>query len=118
MYFIFLSFRTSSNEIPETSIQATTLHEDEVTSSSIDEKSVSTSETDQDLRTFLNSLTTHLLPDLSTSFDEETEDESISQGDQIVDSIVQKSIEETKEESIQSQDRISKDQIETVDETK
>jgi uncharacterized protein (DUF1919 family) len=101
-----------------------------VLSSSIDEKNRSTSETNQDLRAFLNSLTTHLLPDLSTAFDEETEDEQsfipetrsteepIFKGDQIVDFIVQKSLEEAKEEWIESQDRLPSDQIETVDEKK
>jgi len=101
-----------------------------VLSSSIDEKNRSTSETNQDLRAFLNSLTTHLLPDLSKAFDEETEDEQsfipetssteepIFQGDQIVDFIVKKSLEEAKEEWIESQDRLPSDQIETVDEKK
>jgi hypothetical protein len=74
--------------------------------STIEEKSVSTSGTDQDLRSFLNSLTTHLLPDLSTSFDEETDDEKSSVSEP-------KAIEETKEESSQSQDRIRSDQSET-----
>lgn len=129
-YFIFLLFRTLPKEIQEISISSTTVHEDEVVSSSLDEKSISTSETDQDLRSFLNSLAAHLLPELPTSFDDETEDEQsfksetksveepISQGDQIVDSMVQKSIEEANEEWNQSQDRIPSDQIKTVDETK
>ncbi len=58
-----------SQDIPEVSI---TVPQTEVLSSTMDE-------TNQDLRTFLNTLTTHLLPDLRTSFDEETtEDERSS----------------------------------------
>jgi len=126
-YFRFLLFRTSPKEIQETSISSNNVHEDEVVPSSLDEKNTSTSETDQDLRSFLNSLATHLLPELPTSFDDETEDEQsvksetksvISQEDQNVDSMIAKSIEEAKEEWNQSQDRIPSDQIKTVDETK
>jgi hypothetical protein len=70
-------------------------------------------------------LTTHLLPELPTSFDEETEDEqssrsepnsaeeTISQKGQVVDSTLRKSIDDAKEEWTELNDRISSDQIET-----
>ncbi len=70
------------------------------------------------------------MPDLQTFLDEEPEDEHLfmsetksteeptSQEDQIVDSIVQQSIDKVEEERNQSQDDIRLNQIETVIETK
>ena len=65
----------------------------------MEEHSELTSETDPDFRSFLNTLTTHLLPDLSTSFDEETEEdrsfeEPKSQEDPTVDTEVQQSFDQ------------------------
>ena len=99
----------------------------EIILSSTNESDRSTSENDQDLRSFLSSLTAHLMPELSTTFDEETEDEQSSmseiisseeptlQEDQIVDSIVQRSIDDAKGELMQFYDAILSDQIQTVD---
>jgi hypothetical protein len=67
---------TKSKDIPEESIQSITVPETEIVSSTMDENSALNNETDPDLQSFLNTLTTHLLPDLRTSFNEETtEDE-------------------------------------------
>lgn len=65
----------------------------------MEEQSALTSDTDPDLRSFLNTLTTHLLPDLSTSFDEETEEERSfeepkSREDPTVDAEVQQSFDQ------------------------
>jgi hypothetical protein len=88
--------------------------------SSFDEKSLSSSEADHDLRSFLNSLTTHLMPELPTSFDEDrlsTEDEqssmsepkstedAIPQDSQITASLVQKSNDNAKELLTHSHDQ-------------
>lgn len=61
----------------------------------MEEQSASTSEIDVGLRSFLNTLTTHLLPDLSTTFDEETDEELPSQQDQSEASQQQKSADQT-----------------------
>lgn len=66
----------------------------------MEEENALTSETNADLRSFLNTLTTHLLPDLSTSFDEETEEERSfeepkSREDPTIDSEVQQSFDQS-----------------------
>jgi hypothetical protein len=65
------------------------------------------------------------MPELPTSFDEDTEDdqslmsesksyeERISQEDHVEDSVVQKSIEDAKDEWTQSHDRMPSDETET-----
>ncbi|CAF3497813.1 unnamed protein product [Rotaria sordida] len=111
---------TSLEKTPETSIP-TNISDEKKQSLFKDQTS---SENDEELRSMLNSITAHLMPELPR-YDDETEDEQsllsepksseepISQDDQSVDSIVQKSIEDAKELWTQSHDQIG-----TVDQTK
>ncbi|CAF4554913.1 unnamed protein product [Rotaria sp. Silwood1] len=128
------------HQLPEDSLETTkTLlektDETSIPTSISEEKNISLpqdktrSENDRELRSMLNSITAHLMPELPR-FDEETEDEQsfmsetksseepISQDDQSMDSIVQKSIEDAKELWVPSHDHIPSDQIESSNQTK
>ncbi|CAF4522387.1 unnamed protein product [Rotaria sp. Silwood1] len=128
------------HQLPEDSLETTKTSLEKTDETSIptsisEEKNISLpqdktrSENDRELRSMLNSITAHLMPELPR-FDEETEDEQsfmsetksseepISQDDQSMDSIVQKSIEDAKELWVPSHDHIPSDQIESSNQTK
>lgn len=104
--------------------------QDEKSPSSQDVVTESVTSSDQDLRSFLNSLTAHLMPELSTTLDDETEDEQsfmsetksseepISIEDQVADSLMLKSLEDVKEQWAHLGEQISSDDIEGLDEIK
>jgi hypothetical protein len=72
------SINVSESQLPSNVSQdispvSITVPQTEILTSTIDQNN----ETNQDLRTFLNTLTTHLLPDLRTQFEEETTDDQL-----------------------------------------
>ncbi|CAF3882125.1 unnamed protein product, partial [Rotaria sp. Silwood2] len=128
------------HQLPEDSLETTKTslektHETSIPTNISDEKKIllsqdqTTNENDQELRSMLDSIAAHLMPELPR-FDEETEDEQsymsetksseepISQDDQSMDSIVQKSSEGTKELWTPSHDYIISHHTEPVDQTK
>ncbi|CAF3594032.1 unnamed protein product, partial [Adineta steineri] len=95
-----------------------------------DEEGLSTSETDEDLRSFLNSLTAHLMPGLPmTSYEDETEDElsfmsetksseePSSYEDQLGHTNVHQTIQEVTEEFSESDDHVDHFETKTEDQT-
>lgn len=104
--------------------------EDDSVLSSNDTATESTHQDSEDLRTFLNSLTTHLMPELPVPSDDETEDEHsymsepksfeepVSQENQVADSVVKKSLEDAKELFSLSQEYVPSNEIEFIKENK
>ncbi|CAF2081466.1 unnamed protein product, partial [Rotaria magnacalcarata] len=102
--------RTFLENIDTQPIEISVSKDEKISSSSSKGKtSDSIDESNQDLRSFMNTLTTHLMPGLPTSFDDETEDEHsfvsetksseepVTQDEQVLNSTPRKSIEDAKD---------------------